>query len=70
MDRAAPVELDNLVGGVPGAAADDVGVGRGRGLFEGERVLADVLPEDAYEGAEKRWSVVQQKETIDDKRRI
>lgn len=49
LDSAEAVELEDLVGGLEGAAAVDV---RGsRALLEGRGVLADVGPPDVVEGA-------------------
>lgn len=56
VDRAAAVELDDFVRGLPGAAADDV---RGSGgLLEGYGVFADVLEEDVDEGARSTQRLV------------
>jgi hypothetical protein len=46
--RAAAVVLNDLVGGVVGAAADDVG---GPGAFDADGVFADVFEPDVFEGA-------------------
>ena len=48
VDRAAAVVLDHFVGGVEGAAADDVG----RPVaFDADGVLADVFEPEVFEGA-------------------
>ena len=48
VDRAAAVVLDHFVGGVEGAAADDVG----RAVaFDADGVFADVFEPEVFEGA-------------------
>ena len=50
VQRALAVELEDFVGGLHGAAADDVGCSGG--LEEGGGVFADVFPPDVLDGTE------------------
>lgn len=48
---AAAVVLDNLVGSVVGASADDPGLAAGLVVFDADGVFADVFEPDVFEGA-------------------